>query len=130
MLNKMDDAEQLIGPLTSTANLQRSVTAAAVQRDRRFYRIGVRVMLANLVCIAGAIALLDFARPHASVPVFSFIFVLACFTSIGAIYVLVRVIIGRVIASLRQGAGAAMLVLACAPWLMLLLLLVMKLIGA
>ncbi len=129
MLKKVEEAERMIMPLTSTANLQPRVAAAAAKRDRRFFRIGVWVMLANLVCVVGAILHLDIERPQASVPVVVFIVVLATFTSVGAIYLLVRATIGRLIPSLRRGAGAAVLLLACAPWLMLLLLPVWMLIG-
>jgi tetratricopeptide (TPR) repeat protein len=122
MLNKEEEAERLIRPLASPADLQPIAAAAAVQRDRRCLRIGVWLILANVVCMVGTIALVDVLPPHGSLPVFMLIF--GCFLSTGvaAVYLLVRVTVGRLFPALRRNGGAAILMLACLPWLMLVVI--------
>jgi len=128
VLNKGEDAERLIEPLRSTANLERKLVGAAVQRDRRLFRIALRMMLVNLVCVVVSISLIAVVGPSTSLPAFLFVFGFVCSTTVAALYLLFHVTIGRLIPALQHGGGAINLILACVPWLSLLFIPVLILI--
>jgi len=122
ILNKFDALERLIKPLQFPEPIQQQLADAARQRHRRLLRAGLRVMLGNGACIASMIVVCTALDDATRVPILFIGIGFAMFSGIAFLYLIFHVTIGRFVPALRWSGGAVLLLLACFPWLYLMML--------
>ncbi|WP_165228298.1 site-2 protease family protein [Aquisphaera insulae] len=121
-LGKGDKAEALLTQLEVAPPDETATTEAAILRERRLRRHGLRLLGLNVVVLILAIGglVLSGPRPQAAgmmVPFLVGLISLALGTAIALIYAAVRFLIGLLIPRLRHGGGGMLLLLALAGWL-------------
>jgi Peptidase family M50 len=115
-LGKVEEGEELLRPLLEFANPAKDLAEAAIVRNDRLRRIGLRVMLMNaaavvLIGLTGYLVGMEFAIP--SIPLVGS---LAMFTLVGLGYLIFDFLIGRRVPSLRTASGAVILFFGWIPW--------------
>jgi len=120
MLNTSESFDVLVKPLLFAAQIRQQNADAASERDRRRHRLGMRIMLANLVFIVSLLVVGFLVDRRTSATIFAVDLGFVCLTSYAGIYLIVRAAIARFYPHLRKNGGGVLLLLACAPWLYLL----------
>ena len=128
-LNKGEEAKRLIEPLQLPANLARRLSLVPAERHRKLFRTAIRVMMFNFLCAAAAIGFIAAVGPRRGEPLPLFAFELVLFTIVAALYLLFHLTIGRMVPALRHSGGAVLLILACLPWLSLIVVPISMLLG-
>jgi hypothetical protein len=116
-LGKADEAERLL----ILRDLEEVRKEAARVRNRRLRSAGLRVLLLDVLVLAVDVALLGQAPTSQSPPFLLVALDVGVFTIPAVLYLLFDITVGRLIPVLRESGGAVLLVLACCPWLCLIL---------
>jgi tetratricopeptide (TPR) repeat protein len=126
-LNKAEAAEKFVKPLLSASGFQRRISEAPHERNRRMFRIGLRLMAVDALCavglVAAAISLVIYFGRGPNGPIFFVLvaFEFMVFTAVAGLYLLFHATIGRLIPTLRESGGAVVLILSAIPWLALII---------
>jgi hypothetical protein len=134
-LGKPLDAERFIEPLLTVEAFERKLADVPRQRNRRRFRKGLWLMLANVCCSVAFVltmgALGVYLGPGRRPPI-GFLLVafgFALCTILAATYLVFHVLVGRLIPVLRGRGGSVVLALSCLPWFMFLVVPVMLLLA-
>jgi tetratricopeptide (TPR) repeat protein len=125
-LNKAEAAEKFVKSLLSASGFQQRISEAPRERNRRLFRIGLRLMAVDALCAVGLVAtailiVICIGRgPNAAVFFVIMAFEFMVFTAVAAFYLLFHATIGRLIPILRESVGAVVLILSAIPWLALI----------
>jgi predicted negative regulator of RcsB-dependent stress response len=134
-INKPQDAERLVEPLLSFEAFERKMAEVPRERNHRRFRIGLRLILADVLCSVvfiiamGAVGV--YLGPGRTPPMLFLLLVFgfAAFTIFTVAYLVFHVTIGRLIPPLRRREGAVILALACLPWMALIIAPLMSLLS-
>ena len=125
-LGQTDEADRLLAPILTPADRAKQVGEIALIRNRRLRKAGLRVMLANILILAFAFAInlgLELEPVTGGKLLFLAMF-LSLFTIVGALHLAFDLAVGRRLTGLRTSGGAVTLLLACFPWLVLAMMIV------
>jgi hypothetical protein len=123
-LGKADEAVRLLDVNALLAEFQQRAEAAR-QRDRRFRRTGLWIMLVNVAPVVGSFGLAQLVEPETRIPLLILAAVFLAFTSPGILFILLHLTIGRLFSVLDRRSGAVTLLLACLPWLSVFVIVLM-----
>jgi tetratricopeptide (TPR) repeat protein len=125
-VNQPEDAERLVEPLLSIEAFERKMVEVPREQNRRRFRIGLWLILADFLCsLAFIIATLMvgvYLGPGRTPPMVFLLMVslFALFTIVAVVYLFFHVTIGRLIPPLRRRGGSVILVMAWLPWVSLI----------
>jgi hypothetical protein len=126
-VNKPLDAERLVEPLLSIEAYERKMAEVPRARNRRRFRIGLWLILADILCAVVFVIAMGAVGVYLGpgrVPPMAFlltIFEFAVFTIVAVIYLCFHVTIGRLIPPFRRRGGSVILTVACLPWTSLII---------
>jgi hypothetical protein len=134
-INKPQDAARLVEPLLSIEAFERKMAEAPRERNRRRFRIGLWLILADVLCSVvfiiaiGAVGV--YLGPGRMPPMvfLLLVFGFAAFTIVTVAYLVFHVTIGRLIPPLRGRGGSVILALSCLPWMSLIIAPLMTLLS-
>jgi tetratricopeptide (TPR) repeat protein len=127
--NKSEEAHRLVDPLRSAEMYSEQLAEAPHRRDQRLLRIGRRIILANGVTIACLVGIWGILGGKAGIAVGTLALDFVGFTLNALFYLGFHLVIGRRIPVLRTSGGAVTLILACLPWLILVMLPIIVFLG-
>jgi tetratricopeptide (TPR) repeat protein len=116
-LGKPDEAEQLRASLVLPPP-----AGFSPERDRRFRRWGLRIMLASLVSVLSATVIMALTVPRSARPLFGIVILFALLGVPGAFYYAIDLAVARLAPARTWSGGFLILILACLPWIVLILL--------